>query len=68
VCRCSTVEQIALAAGVSRRTFFRYCEAKEDVMVERSDQFGELLLAELAKRPPHRAAARGHPQRPCAGR
>jgi hypothetical protein len=48
VCRCSTVEQIA---GVSRRTFFRYYEAKEDVMVERSDRFGEMLLAELAKRP-----------------
>src|ERR1019366_2948180 len=47
----TTVEQIALAAGVSRRTFFRYYQAKEDVMVERSDRFGELLLAELAKRP-----------------
>ena len=47
----TTVEQIARAAGVSRRTFFRYYEAKEDVMVERSDRLGERLLAELAARP-----------------
>lgn len=47
----TTVEQIARTAGVSRRTFFRYYESKEDVMVERSDRFGELLLAELAARP-----------------
>jgi AcrR family transcriptional regulator len=47
----TTVEQIAQAAGVSRRTFFRYYETKEDVMVERSEGFGELLLSELAKRP-----------------
>jgi AcrR family transcriptional regulator len=47
----TTVEQIAQAAGVSRRTFFRYYECKEDVMVERSSRFGELLFAELAARP-----------------
>ena len=46
-----TVEQIAQAAGVSRRTFFRYYESKEDVMVERSDQLADQLLAELAARP-----------------
>lgn len=45
-----TVEEIARAAGVSRRTFFRYYESKEDVLVERSDRLGELLLAELAAR------------------
>jgi AcrR family transcriptional regulator len=47
----TTVEQIALTAGVSRRTFFRYYESKEDVMVERSDRLGELLLDEIAARP-----------------
>lgn len=46
-----TVEEIARAAGVSRRTFFRYYESKEDVMVERSNRRGEQLLAELAARP-----------------
>jgi AcrR family transcriptional regulator len=47
----TTVEQIAHAAGVSRRTFFRYYESKEDVLVERSDRLGECLYAELAARP-----------------
>lgn len=46
-----TVEEIALAAGVSRRTFFRYYESKEAVMVEHLDRDGERLLAELAARP-----------------
>jgi AcrR family transcriptional regulator len=45
-----TVEEIARTAGVSRRTFFRYFDSKEDVMVERSDRLGELLLAELVAR------------------
>jgi AcrR family transcriptional regulator len=47
----TTVQQIAQAAGVSRRTFFRYYESKEDVVVERSDRSGERLYAELAGRP-----------------
>src|SRR5512138_2223102 len=46
-----TVEEIARTAGVSRRTFFRYYESKEDVMVEHLDRDGERLLAELAARP-----------------
>lgn len=46
-----TVEEIAQTAGVSRRTFFRYYESKEDVLVDRSDRLGEMLLAELAARP-----------------
>ena len=46
-----TVEEIARTAGVSRRTFFRYYESKEDVMVEHSERLGELLLAELTARP-----------------
>jgi len=47
----TTVEQIAHAAGVSRRTFFRYYESKEDVLVERSERWGERLYVELAARP-----------------
>jgi AcrR family transcriptional regulator len=46
-----TVEEIARTAGVSRRTFFRYYDSKEDVMVERLDRDGERLLIELAARP-----------------
>jgi len=47
----TTVEQIAQAAGMSRRSFFRYFESKEDVLVERTDRIGERLYAELAARP-----------------
>ncbi len=46
-----TVEEIAQSAGVSRRTFFRYYESKEDVMVEILDRDGERLLTELDARP-----------------
>jgi AcrR family transcriptional regulator len=46
-----TVEEIARAAGVSRRTFFRYYESKENVMADLLDRDGERLLAELAARP-----------------
>lgn len=46
-----TVEEIAQTAGVSRRTFFRYYESKEDVMVEHFDRGNEQLLTELAARP-----------------
>jgi AcrR family transcriptional regulator len=48
----TTVEQIARAAGVSRRTFFRYFESKEDVLAEHAERFGERLYAALAARPP----------------
>src|SRR5215207_10077227 len=39
-----TVEEIAQTAGVSRRTFFRYYESKEDVMVEHFDRGNKQLL------------------------
>jgi AcrR family transcriptional regulator len=47
----TTVEQIARAAGVSRRTFFRYFESKDDVLAQQAEQTSERLHAELAARP-----------------
>jgi AcrR family transcriptional regulator len=48
----TTVTAIARAAGVSRRTFFRYFSSKEDVVVGTSDALAEDLLATFARRPP----------------
>ncbi len=47
----TTIEQIAEAAGVSRRTFFRYFQSKEDVIVQFLGHVGGQLRAGLAARP-----------------
>jgi AcrR family transcriptional regulator len=46
-----TIEQIADAADVSRRTFFRYFARKEDVIVAWKQQMAEELRAALDERP-----------------
>jgi AcrR family transcriptional regulator len=50
-----TVDEIASAAGVSRRTFFRYFGSKEDVVFAFLDQWARRLLEEIAARPPEEA-------------
>jgi AcrR family transcriptional regulator len=47
----TTVEQIVAAAGVSRRTFFRYFKSKEDVIVESIGDLGSAIRDELVSRP-----------------
>jgi AcrR family transcriptional regulator len=48
----TTIDQIVAAAGVSRRTFFRYFKSKEDVILEFLADVGADVCAELAGRPP----------------
>ena len=48
----TTVDQIAAAAGVSRRTFFRYYDAKADVLWNEFDTEVETIRSLLAGSPP----------------
>lgn len=48
-----TVDQIAAAAGVSPRTFFRYFGSKEAVLFADQDEIIDVLVTALASRPAH---------------
>jgi AcrR family transcriptional regulator len=47
----TTIHQIVCAAGVSRRTFFRYFRSKEDVIIEFLGHLGTKFNDALAARP-----------------
>jgi AcrR family transcriptional regulator len=47
----TTVEQIAAAAGMSRRTFFRYFPSKDDLVIGKYDLFADRMAEALDARP-----------------
>lgn len=47
----TTVDQIAVAAGISRRSFFHYFATKEDVVLGDLVELGERVRAALESRP-----------------
>ncbi|MBZ9936630.1 TetR/AcrR family transcriptional regulator; helix-turn-helix transcriptional regulator [Mesorhizobium sp. BR1-1-16] len=48
----ATVEEIATAAGISRRTFFHYFESKDDILLSLQGDVGKLFAAEVRRAPP----------------
>src|SRR5262245_3911835 len=46
-----TIDEIAAAAGLSRRSFFRYFSSKEEVVLGNLDALGDAVAARLAERP-----------------
>jgi AcrR family transcriptional regulator len=47
----TTVDDLAAAAGLSRRSFFRYFASKEDAVLGMLNAVGDAIAAELAARP-----------------
>jgi AcrR family transcriptional regulator len=47
----TTVDQIAAAAGMSKRTFFRYFPSKEDLVIGKYDLVGDRMVQALDDRP-----------------
>ncbi len=52
----TTIDQIASAAGLSKRSFFRYFASKEQVILGNFETFGRALAAAVQQRPPREDA------------
>lgn len=52
----TTIDQIAEASGMSRRTFFRYFTGKDELIVEKLVEAGERVADALERRPEGEAA------------
>jgi AcrR family transcriptional regulator len=48
-----TIEEIARAAGISARTFFRYFPSKDDIVLELASRLHDRLLFAFDERPEH---------------
>jgi AcrR family transcriptional regulator len=47
----TTVDEVAVAAGISRRTFFHYFDSKDDILLSLQSDIGELFAAEVRRAP-----------------
>lgn len=52
----TTIDQIASAAGISRRSFFHYFRSKEDLVLGDTDALGETVRLALEARPAEESA------------
>ncbi len=52
----TTVDEVAAASGMSRRTFFRYFTGKDELVLERLLEAGDRVAAVLRDRPPDEPA------------
>ncbi|WP_261564947.1 TetR/AcrR family transcriptional regulator [Frankia gtarii] len=52
----TTIDQIASAAGLSKRSFFRYFASKEEVILVNFEAFGRALADAVGQRPPQEGA------------
>lgn len=52
----TTIDQVVEAAGMSRRTFFRYFSGKDELLLERLLESGQSVADALARRPDDESA------------